>query len=347
MGDTADMGQATSSWQHEDGIIPGMLPSNAGGRTVHTSGFVVLDLLVADGKMKPVVGGTAANVATNLALLGWQSSVSALLGDDRAGREIVRQLAEYGVDTRSIVMDPEVQTPVLLHEVVNGRHRFRFSCPHCGVKYAKFRPLAPTCAPSAPDAAVHFFDRASSYAIKIAQSVRDRAVVVFEPGTPGRPPATAALAAASHILRVSSDLGIDAAGEESAPQVQIVGLGAAGVRYRLPGEQDWTHMDSRLDGPLVDAGGAGDWLTSGTLDTIPFEGMCDGSLPKAGLKKAVENGLLLAASCCQFEGTRGQVGNTAWVAATKDQPAASSFVPDLPSYNTDACSDCEAWFHHS
>lgn len=347
MSDAPDTGQATSQWQQEDGTIPGMLPNSAGGRTVHTSGFVVLDLLVADGKMKPVVGGTAANVATNLALLGWQSSVSALLGDDRAGREIVRQLAEYGVDTSNVVLDPEVQTPVLLHEVVNGRHRFRFSCPHCRAKYAKFRPLAPICAPSAPNAAVHFFDRASSYAIKIAQSVRDRAVVVFEPGTPGRPPATAALAAASHILRVSSDLGIDAAAEETSRQLQIVGLGEAGVRYRRVGEQDWTHLDSRLDGPLVDAGGAGDWLTSGTLDMIPLEGVRDGSLQSADLEKAVENGLLLAAGCCHFEGTRGQVGTAVWAAATKHQKAASAFVPVLPSYATADCTDCEAWFHHS
>lgn len=347
MGDAADTGQATSQWQQEDGAIPGMLPNSAAGRTVHTSGFVVLDLLVADGKMKPVVGGTAANVATNLALLGWQSSVSALLGDDRAGREIVRQLAEYGVDTSNVVLDPEVQTPVLLHEVVNGRHRFRFSCPHCGAKYAKFRPLAPTCAPSAPEAAVHFFDRASSYAIKIAQSVRDRAVVVFEPGTPGRPPATAALAAASHILRVSSDLGIEAASEEVSPQLQIVGLGEAGVRYRQVREQDWMHLGSRLDGPLVDAGGAGDWLTSGTLDTIPLQDVRVGSLQSADLEKAVENGLLLAASCCQFEGTRGQIGTTVWAAATKHQKAASAFVPELPSYAAADCTDCEAWFHHS
>lgn len=345
MGDAADAGRATPQWQ--DATIPGMPLNSTGGRTVHTSGFVVLDLLVADGKMTPVVGGTAANVATNLALLGWQSSVSALLGDDRAGREIVRQLAEYGVDISSVVLDPQVQTPVLLHEVVKGRHRFRFSCPHCGAKYAKFRPLAPTCAPSAPDAAVHFFDRASSYAIKVAQSVRDRAVVVFEPGTPGRPPATAALAATSHILRVSSDLGIDAAAEETSPQVQIVGLGASGVRYRLAGEQAWTHLESRLDGPLADAGGAGDWLTSGTLDTIPLDGIGNGSLQNSDLEKAVENGLLLAAGCCQFEGTRGQVGTTAWAAATRYQAAASSFVPELPSYATGDCTDCEAWFHPS
>jgi fructokinase len=347
MGDAADTRPATPQWQQKRDTIPGMMPNGAGDRTVHASGFVVLDLLVADGKMKPVVGGTAANVATNLALLGWQSSVSALLGDDRAGREIVRQLSEYGVHTSNVVLDPKVRTPVLLHEVVTGRHRFRFSCPHCGAKYAKFRPLAPTCAPSAPETAIHFFDRASSYAIKIAQSVRDQAVVVFEPGTPGRPPATAALAAASHILRVSSDLGIDAAAEGTSSQVQIVGLGEAGVRYRLAGEQDWTHLDSRLDGPLVDAAGAGDWLTSGMLSTIPLECVSDGSLQSADLEKAVENGLLLAAGCCQFEGTRGQVGTGVWAAATKYQTAASSFVPELPTYATADCTDCEAWFHHS
>lgn len=345
MSDVPDASRSTSRWQREDGTIPGMLASNTGGRSVHASGFVVLDLLVANGRMKPVVGGTAANVATNLALLGWQSSVSAFLGDDRAGREVVRQLAEYGVNTSSIVLDPQVQTPVLLHEVVGGRHKFRFACPHCGVKYAKFRPLAPSCAPTAPEAAVHFFDRASSYAIKIAQSVRDRAVVVFEPGTPGRPPATAALAAASHILRVSSDLEIDAAMEEASPQVQIVGLGADGVRYRLRGARVWNHLASRLDRPLVDAGGAGDWLTSGTLDTLPLGGVSDGTLDAVALENAITSGLRLAAGCCQFEGTRGQVGTNTWLEATAFHTASKSVVPDLPSYATDDCADCEAWFH--
>lgn len=323
-----------------------MEPKLVQRRSVHAAGFIVLDLLVADGRMTPIVGGTAANVAVNLSILGWDSCVTALLGDDRAGKEVVRQLSHYGVDTRGVVLDPGVRTPVLIHEVVRGRHRFRFSCPQCGSKYAKFRPLDPGKVSAAPEASVHFFDRASSYATQLAEGVNRSAVVVFEPGTPGRPAATAALASSSHLLRVSSELEIEAGTEASSPQVQVVGLGREGVRFRLAGDTDWVHLPSELRAPLVDAGGAGDWLTSGILDAVPLDKIHDSSLSPDELRAAVSRGLMLAAVCCQYEGTRGQVGSSVWADATQRMSLPTPTAPRLPTFDLQNCRDCEAWFHH-
>jgi fructokinase len=322
-----------------------MEPAPVQRRSVHATGFIVLDLLLADGRMTPIVGGTAANVAVNLSLLGWDSSVTALLGDDRAGKEVVRQLNEYGVDTTGVVLDPAARTPVLIHEVVRGRHRFRFSCPQCGSKYAKFRPLEPGKVSEAPEASVHFFDRASSYATRLAEAVNGSAVAVFEPGTPGRPAATAALASSSHVLRVSSELEIEPGTEAVSPQVQVVGLGSDGVRFRLAGDPEWVHLPSELRAPLVDAGGAGDWLTSGILDAVPLDKIHDSSLRPDELRAAVLRGLALAAVCCQYEGTRGQVGSSAWTDATRQLTLPAPTVPRLPTFDTQDCRDCEAWFH--
>lgn len=317
-------------------------------RSVHATGYVVLDLLVAGGKMTPIVGGTAANVAVNLSLLGWDSVVTALLGDDIAGREVVRQLDAYGVDTSGVTLDPAVRTPVLVHEISKqGRHRFRFSCPSCGNKFAKFRPLGSGQVPAAPRAAVHFMDRASSYALGLAEAVRDTGFVVFEPGTPGRPAVTKALASLSHMLRLSSSLDIEVGREEVAPQIQIVGLANEGVRFRLPGDPVWIHLPSELNGPLVDAGGAGDWLTTGTLDAMSLDGGPSLSSNSDSMHRAVSRGSAFAAACCAYEGTRGQIGSETWAELTRQTTIRRPVAPTLPRFEVANCQDCRAWFHEA
>ena len=151
-------------------------------RSIHATGFIVLDLLVADGRMTPTVGGDGSERCRS-PLSSWLGKpVTALLGNDRAGMEVVRQLTEYGVDTSGVVLEPGARTPVLIHEVFRGRHRFRFSCPHCGAKYAKYRPLPPDKSSVAPEASVHFFDRASSSATRLAEAVKSVRSSCSSPG---------------------------------------------------------------------------------------------------------------------------------------------------------------------
>jgi len=54
--------------------------------------------------------GGAANVAENVASLGARASVVGLIGDDPAGRELIRLLDGRGVDTRPVVADPRRPT---------------------------------------------------------------------------------------------------------------------------------------------------------------------------------------------------------------------------------------------
>jgi len=313
-------------------------------RKIHSSGFVVLDLLVADGSLTPQVGGTAANVAINLVLLGWQAAVSALLGDDIAGHTVREQLAAYGVDTAGVRNHPDVTTPVVIHEVADSRHRFKFSCPACGTKFAKFRPLPPESSRLAPEASIYFFDRASAYALKLASERRSESAIVFEPGTPGRPAATNAMAATPHLLRASSNLQLDSVQTAISANIQVIGLGSDGVRYRTPTETQWQHRPTQATGTIVDPGGAGDWLTAGVLERLGPDCMRSGSVLATDLDEAVDRGLSLAAACCAYLGTRGAVGTSTWNRLATELHAPMP-TPEPRPIEIAADADCADWFH--
>lgn len=268
---------------------------------IHSSGFIVLDLLVHNSSLTAHVGGTAANVAINLAVLGWKSGVSALLGNDRAGSIILRQFQEYGVDTTGVILRDDVKTPVVIHEVLGNRHRFKFSCPVCGSKYPKFRPLPVSALPDIHDADVYFFDRASAYAMHAAMQVREQgSVVVFEPGTPGRAEATSQMTDLAHLFRVSGALADPAV----TAATQVIGMAENGVKFRT-NDSDWVRSPSKLSAPPVDAGGAGDWLTAGIIHRLGAAGILHAD--REELSDAVEFGQRLAGISCRYVGTRGMV----------------------------------------
>ncbi|WP_371828946.1 PfkB family carbohydrate kinase [Rhodococcoides fascians] len=318
------------------------------GRSIYSSGFVVLDLLFADGKIVPHAGGTAANVAINASLLGWEASIGARLGNDPAGREILSQLRAYGVDTSHVQVSSEVETPVVIHEVRKARHRFRFSCPNCGVKYAKFRPLAPAEASNAPESEVIFLDRASSYATELSKMRRDHSAIVFEPGTPGRPPASAALINLSHFVRRSGELALPSVAESQLRgKMQVVGLGAGGVQYKLRESSDWETRPSQLVDTPVDAGGAGDWLTAVIVDQLDPEQLRFGAVGKGEMDRVLDLALGYSAACCRHVGTRGFVTTPEWSLFDRGSCVGTSggcaVQPDI----TDVADrmDCDLWFH--
>ena len=112
-------------------------------RSVLTSGFVALDVVRSDQHVWMRAGGTAGNVAANLAYFGWKARIAGLIGRDEAGRIVSRDLSDAGVDTSDLYQHDEVGTPLILHEINGKSHRFKFGCSVCGRPYHRYRPLAP------------------------------------------------------------------------------------------------------------------------------------------------------------------------------------------------------------
>ena len=105
-------------------------------RSVLASGFVALDVVRSGQGVWMSAGGTAGNVAANLAYFGWKARIVGLIGGDDVGRIVSRDLSNGGVDISALYQHDEIGTPLVLHEIDGKSHRFKFGCSVCGDRIA-------------------------------------------------------------------------------------------------------------------------------------------------------------------------------------------------------------------
>lgn len=280
--------------------------SNRKGHTVLATGYCTLDVIRYAGHVSHRAGGTAANVAANLAYLGWSAELVVRLGSDAPARRILREARNSGVEVRRVERSRDVATPVVLHDITPPTHRFLFSCPKCGRRLPRHRPISDehvektllTADP--PD--VLFFDRAGAPAIRLAREMRKKgALVMFEPSSPGVPSRTIAAAEAADIVKCSHERRQQIDGALLTPregQLQVETLGAGGLRYRV-GRARWKRLRA-VKTTIVDSGGAGDWLTAALLSNMPS--LAPTALGRA--EDALRRAQAVAALSCGFVGAR-------------------------------------------
>jgi fructokinase len=269
-------------------------------------GYIVLDVVEASGLVRRSAGGTAGNVAANLAWLGVRAGVLARVGVDPAGEMIVNDLRSEGVDVTHVHRSPEVESPVLIHQIdQSGQHRYLFSCPDCGRKFAPHRPATVDQANRASEPApkILFSDRASLASLSLMERVRATGgLVVFEPNGPGREQLTARAIALADVLKVSADRVQSLDGLIKRPsdnQLQIQTFGSEGLAYRF-GSGKWLKQEP-FSTNVADPGGAGDWVTAGFLACLRE----DGRPTPVTVPSALRFGQALASLSCRFLGARG------------------------------------------
>lgn len=273
-------------------------------RSVLSSGYIALDLISYRQRLAHRAGGTATNVVANLAFFGWEAAVTGVVGDDQTGRAMLRDLKRAKVNTSALEARSGVETPVVLHEIFDTGHRFRFHCPSCGRRFPKYRPLTEEAASSlcetlaVPD--VFFFDRANHGTACLAEFFRDSgALIVFEPSTAGRE-AERCLKAA-HVVKYSSERA-DAVVpllKSISPVLQLVTKGAGGIDAYFRGK---TFNVAGFPASVIDAAGAGDWTTAGLLWALPS--LDPKTWKKAIVVEALRQAQALAAVSCAFPGAR-------------------------------------------
>lgn len=275
--------------------------------TALCAGYMPLDVINREGEVWRRAGGTAANVAAILAFLGWDSALAGRIGDERAGDEILHDLGRAGVDCSLIDRDPGGLTNRLIHSIDARGHRYAFSCPNCGQKLPRSRPLRlerlERIQLSRPSPDVFFFDRVNPATVALAEAFSEAgSLVVYEPSTPASAALLQRAIGAAGIVKgsVEHGPGLVASYAGGKPnQVRVITEGSAGARCRV-GEGAWRTVGVYPVQEL-DASGAGDWTTAGMLHYLA------GTPPDSAieLEEAIQFGHSLAALNCAVPGARG------------------------------------------
>jgi fructokinase len=274
-------------------------------RRLLAAGFVALDVVHATQGTWLRAGGTAANVAANLAFLGWSTRLAAVIGFDDAGELVRNDLAQAGVDVTNLGRRQDVGTPLVLHQVVSRGHRFRFGCPACGRRYSRHVPLrlqeAAALMNQPPMADVFFFDRPSQFALELAaRHSEEGSLVVYEPATVASRTAHRRAVSLSRLVKYSaqrSPLFRTAIPRPREDQLFVVTEGSRGAKFRL-GIGEWERSDP-FSVDSVDPVGAGDWMTAALIDSL-----VDRRWTVSHVRGAVREAQAYAALNCMVPGAR-------------------------------------------
>ena len=299
--------------------------SNSRRKQVYGTGLIALDLVISANPDMPVrswAGGTCGNVLSILSYLGWDAYPIARLNGDPASKRIRADMKRWGVHLDFVGCGPTTDTPIIVQQVLRAhdgspRHRFTWSCPHCGNWLPSFKPVTTKAVQrvlgSLSNANVFFMDRLSPAALLMAQqAAANGAVVMFEPSARSDEKLLRKAVEIAHIVKYSNHRFariVGAMEQGSATLVEVQTLGEHGLRYRHrfgSSVSGWRQLDAVAASKLTDTCGSGDWCTAGLLSIVATGGR-EGLIRAgaAGLATALRYGQTLAAWNCGFEGARG------------------------------------------
>lgn len=236
-------------------------------------GFSANDYLIEnDGPiLGPFLGGSAANVAAILASFGLKVSFVGMVGDDEGGAVVLRELKQFGVDTRAILKNPIIGTP-FCYEILETiddlyvGHTFETSTldkQKISQKYSRYdRDKLPSFIKNGKFNAI-YINKQDPF---IFDMYTDDSIIYYEPDYIDDIYIHHKIASMCHVLKYShtqfADCGVDIAC--AAQRLVIETFGARGATFRDGQEGHWIHI--HLDkARIVDAAGAGDWFSASIL----------------------------------------------------------------------------------
>ena len=299
---------------------------------VFGAGLIALDMVISlheadkrgtdDTLARCWAGGTCGNVLSILAWFGWDAYPIARMNGDVASERVSADMARWGVHLDWASCAPTTDTPIIVQEIRHGtdgrpRHRFSWSCPHCGKWLPPFKAITVNTVekikPALADTAVFFLDRLSRATLALAAEASARgALVVFEPSGRAADNLMSEAVALAHVIKYADDrlAGISGVMEDDAETLlEVQTLGERGLRYRHRlgrGISNWMHLAAVPALHLADTCGAGDWCTAGLIAKVATggrQGLRNGGA--RGVRAALRYGQALAAWNCGFEGARG------------------------------------------
>lgn len=292
------------------------------------TGLVTLDIVskANDGlNLRFWTGGSCGNVLIILAYLGWESYPIVRLGDDVAGRFLLKEMKSFGLKCDQVFLSKSISTPIIVEELNNGTnrapsHRWKWACPVCGSRLPAYKPIPAdelkTIRKGMPSCEVFYFDRVSRSAIELAKTCKSRgAIVFFEPSTVGNKELFKECLKVADVVKYShsrTTVFTKLLNDFLVP-IEVETMGAEGVRYRIStsiSDGKWVAIPAYHLKKTKDSAGCGDWCSAGMIHILGL--LANGhfqSVSNEVMECALKFGQTLAALKCYFEGARGLMYN--------------------------------------
>ena len=283
------------------------------------AGLVALDVIFNGDPDNPkfFAGGSCCNVLTILSYLGWNSFPIARLGKDVEGDRIIEDIKKWRVNTKFVEKDPRISSPRIIEKIysgINPRHSFSLRCQH-----GKWLPdrksfLLKTLKQienKIPISNVYYFDRATPSSLLLAKQQKENgALIVFEPPRLLDDKTFKNCLELSDIVKHCYNLKSNENSSSIKIPLEIQTNGEKGLRYRanILGQTKWTKLPSFSVDNIIDAAGAGDWLTAGLIHELGQNGS-KWKITDKKLQNALKIGQCLAALNCYYVGARGLMYN--------------------------------------
>lgn len=282
---------------------------------------MTLDIIMKNNAKKYLeyAGGSMGNVLSILSYFGWSSYPISLIGNDRASDVIIKDIKQWKVNTDYIFREDYISTPIIIENINDKKrinnHTFKFICPLCSAYLPKLKILPKDYLSyiindSHKNVNVFYIDRLSKPAVLMAKHYKEKgALIFFEPHKIYKETLFKELLNITDIIKYSSEKIKDIPFERSVG-LEIQTLGINGLNYSFKSNKAtdpiFTHLNAYNKTDIIDAAGAGDWLTAGLIDKIcKRKNLYDFNTYE--IQQALTYGQILASIKCNFEGARGMM----------------------------------------
>jgi hypothetical protein len=293
------------------------------GLTCLGAGTFPLDNLLmkhADGSVETIyqhVGGTAGNVMSILAWMGWHTLPAARLDDSEVGLQLKVDLESYGCDTRYLTNTPDGGTTILdiIHKTGrDGRPKTAYMAhsPRGG-RFVNHRFWTLKQAQALFDSLdempeIFFFDRCAPGNILLAELFHKRGVLVYyEPNEPVDRNFLRAVAA-SDIVKFSNEKHPDVSFTDGfTDKLFIQTMNEKGLRFKLRSD-DWIKVLPEYNPDFVDGEGAGDWTTSAFINEMGHHHMLSfDKIHQPNVYHCLEEAQRVASKSVSYMGAKGLI----------------------------------------
>lgn len=272
------------------------------------------------------IGGTAANVASILSLIGMKVSFLQANYLLKQGDWLNEELEKRGMDI-FYFNKFNLSAPRIIENLRNGEHSFTTKCPKCGKKTNEIKLPRVANVKQIYD---HLGQQNLFYYDRISEGINwlinnnDTGWNFYEPNSirvydtlfnniknADIVKISAERIPQSYIEKIKNDFSM------CKTKLFIITLGEKGIKYIYKNNGNvspWNYIGVKKEKDIVDNAGAGDWLTASFLyyflQEYPYRVE---SIEKKVIEKAFNVAKKVAAYSCYFCGAQGVLGNEAGI----------------------------------